>query len=352
MENVQRILIFGPTWVGDIVMATANLAAVRETFPVAHIALLLKPGRRGIVDGLGYVDEVIDDRSAESFLSLWKQGRELRKRRFDVALLLPNSLRAALVAWIANIPRRIGYRRDGRAFLLTDVVEYERQAGRRRPMPMPLFYARICARIGVELGDSRTHLAVTPECEEAARDYRSKLGVGDGEELLGLNPGASFGASKLWPPEAFAAAADALHERMGLRTIIFVGPGEEAIGDAIEAAMSTPVVNTARALLPLDVLKPFIRDLRLLISTDTGPRHYAVALGTPVVVVMGPTDPRYSGWNLERSEVVRRDVECGPCHLKVCPLDHRCMRLISSAEVVARAVALERRLGAPSCVQE
>ncbi len=109
--------------------------------------------------------------------------------------------------------------------------------------------------------------------------------------------------------------------------------------------MSTPVINTARHILGLDVLKPFIRDLTLLVSTDTGPRHYAVAFGTPVVVLMGPTDPRYSGLHLERTELIRHDVPCGPCHLKVCPIDHRCMVGITPEEVLERVETLDRRLG-------
>ena len=133
--------------------------------------------------------------------------------------------------------------------------------------------------------------------------------------------------------------------RYGLRSIIFLGPGEEGIGDAIEKRMETPVINTAPDILPLDVLKPVVRDLKLMVSTDTGPRQYAVAFEVPVVVVMGPTDPRYSGLHLERTEVIRHDVPCGPCHLKVCPIDHRCMVGITPEEVLERVEILDRRVG-------
>jgi heptosyltransferase-2 len=186
---------------------------------------------------------------------------------------------------------------------------------------------------------------VTPECEERAREYRKAFGIEAGEPLIGLNPGASFGASKLWPARHFAAFGDAVSERYGLRTILFVGPGEEGIAAEIERLMERKPINTAARPLPLDVLKPFIRDLKLLVTTDTGPRQYAVAFGVPAVVVMGPTDPRYSAINLEKTEVVRHDVPCGPCHLKVCPIDHRCMVGITPQEVLGRLEELDRRVG-------
>ncbi len=344
MSSFNNILIVGPSWVGDIVMATAALAAVRRTFPDARITMLLKPGRDRILEGFEAIDEVLIDRSGHSPLGLWRLSRELRSRRFDRALLLPNSLRVAALAFLARIPRRVGYRLGGRAILLTDVVECQREGKKRKPVPMPLFYRALCAKVGVAVEDTRPRLSVSSECEERASEYRARLGISEGEALIGLNPGASFGASKLWPPEHFARAADALHARYGLRSIIFLGPGEEGIGDAIEKRMETPVINTAPDILPLDVLKPVVRDLKLMVSTDTGPRQYAVAFGVPVVVVMGPTDPRYSGIHLERTEVIRHDVPCGPCHLKVCPIDHRCMVGITPEEVLERVEALDARL--------
>lgn len=326
-------------------MATGPLAAVRRAFPDARVTMLLKPGRDRILEGSEDIDELVIDRSGHSPLGLWRLSRELRSRRFDLALLLPNSLRVAVLAFLARIPRRVGYRRGGRAVLLTDPVAYEREGKKRKPVPMPLFYRALCEKVGVTVEDTTPRLRVSAECEARADEYRARLGIREGEALIGLNPGASFGASKLWPPEHFARAADALHERHGLRSIIFLGPGEESIGDAIEERMASPVINTSRDRVSLDILKPLVRDLKLMVSTDTGPRQYAVAFGVPVVVVMGPTDPRYSGIHLERTEVIRHDVPCGPCHLKVCPIDHRCMVGLTPEEVLAGVEALDRRVG-------
>lgn len=326
-------------------MATANFAAIRQALPDARITLAMKPGRSKVVEGSEDFDAIVTDRSLGSPWALWRFARELRCQRFDLALLFSNSFRVALIASLAGIPRRVGYRRNGRSLLLTDPVGYERDGKKRRPIPMPLFYDKVCRQVGIAMDDPWPRLTVTEPCEKRAAEYRARFGIGDGEPLVGLNPGASFGASKLWPAEHFAETADALHRQHGLRSVILVGPGEEEIGRQIEARMETPVINTADDILPLDVLKAIVRDLKLLLSTDTGPRHYAVAFRTPVLTVMGPTDPRYSGINLDYSDVVRHDVPCGPCHLKQCPIDHKCMVEISPAEVLARVAELDRRLG-------
>jgi heptosyltransferase-2 len=325
-------------------MATASFADIRRTFPRARITILLRPGRERILDGSGDHDQVVLDRAGNSPWRLWRLSRELRAGRYDLAIIFPNSFRSALVCHLAGIPRRAGYRRNGRGLLLTDGVEYEREGRRRVPVPMPEFYGRLCDRVGVTRGDGRPRLRVSPECEEKAGDFRRALGVEEGESLVGINPGASYGSSKLWPPRHFARLADAITERYGLRTILLIAPGEEPIAREMLALMRTKPIYSPSRLLPLDVLKPVIRDLRLLVTTDTGPRHYAVAFDVPAVVVMGPTDPRYTAANLEKTEVIRHDVPCGPCHLKACPIDHRCMVQILPEEVLARIDELDRRL--------
>jgi len=344
MSSYRNILIRAPNWVGDVVMATANFADVRRAFPEAKITLLLKRGREKVVGGSSDHDRILFDDAGNSLMGIWHLARQLRAERFDLSLVFPNSFRTALISWLAGIPRRIGYRRNARSLLLTDGVGYARDGWKRRPVPMPLFYAELCAKAGVQPGDGRPRLVVTAELEAEAAGWRRALGVADGERLVGLNPGASFGASKLWPAQHFARLGDAITARYGLRTILLFGPGEEPITDEIASRMKTRPIYDRTRCLPLDVLKPFVRDLRLLVTTDSGPRHYAVAFRTPVIVLMGPTDPRYTDIHLEESEVIRHDVPCGPCHLKTCPTDHRCMVGIEPEEVIARIEALDRRL--------
>jgi heptosyltransferase-2 len=326
-------------------MATASFADVRRAFPEARITMLLKPGREKVIEGSADHDRVLFDHAGNSPAKIWSLARELRSERFDIAVLFPASFRTGLIAFLAGIPRRVGYSRNGRRIFLTDPVAYERDGVRRRPVPMPVLYAKLCQKAGVPPGDGKPRLHVTAECEGKAKEHRKILGIAADEALVGINPGASFGSSKLWPAAYFSRLADAITDRYGLRTLLLVGPGEEPIGQEIASRARTKPIFHPLHLLPLDVLKPFVRDLKLLVTTDTGPRHYAVAFGVPVLVIMGPTDPRYTGVNLEKTDVVRHDVPCGPCHLKTCPIDHRCMVGITPEEVLSRLEGLDQRIG-------
>jgi len=151
-------------------------------------------------------------------------------------------------------------------------------------------------------------------------------------------PGAAFGPSKQWPPERFAAVADALVAEYGARVLLLHGPDEAAVADAVAAHARTPLLRLPG---PPSVaqLKAAVSLLDLMVSNDTGPRHLAVAFGVPVVCVMGPTSPRYTASPWERGEVVRIEVDCGPCQRPYCATDHRCMTGIAPARVVRAAAA-------------
>ncbi len=341
----RRILIQAPSWIGDLVMATSSFADIRGAFPGAHIAILVKPGRDGVLAGCDFADEVIVQRSPRGPRSLLGEASALRRGRFDLAVLFSDSFRSAALIRLAGVTRRVGYARNLRTPLLTTAVRYPGPGGAKTPEPMPIRYARLLEAIGVPPGDGRPRLAVTPEEKERVARRRAELGVGADERLIGLNPGASYGSSKIWPPEHFARLGDLLFERTGLRSIILVGPGEEAIADAMERRMKHRPISTARSIVPLDELKPLVRDLALLVTTDTGPRQYAVAFRVPIVVVMGPTDPRYSNANLDETIILRRDeLDCIACHHKTCPIDHRCMRWITPDDVMAAVDELDRKL--------
>jgi len=335
----RTLLVILPNWVGDCVMATPALRALRRGLPGARIAILGKPRLLALLDGLTSFDETFPS-AVDSARGLLGAARILARRRFDVAVILRHSMRSALLAWLAGIPRRVGYRAQGRGALLTDPVRAPRAEGRRIPEPMPVSYRRLVEVLGCAWRGDAYELAVPEAFRDLAEERARALGLAPGEMLIGLNPGASFGASKLWAPERFAAAADALHARLGLRSIVFVAPGEEGIARAILEAARSPVIDTSPEPLDLALLKPFVARCRILVTTDTGTRHVATAFGVPTVVVMGPTDPRYTAVNLERTVVIRRDVECGSCHRKVCPIDHRCMEWIQAEEVAEAALRL------------
>ena len=175
--------------------------------------------------------------------------------------------------------------------------------------------------------------------EDSVR-FIENYGISPDDMVIGINPGARFGSSKCWPPEYFARLAEMIEQRWNCKIIMSTGPGEQDIGDQIVSLSRATIINPGPDNMTLELLKPLIQRCRLLITNDTGPRHYAVAFDIPVVVIMGPTDPRYTDANLEKTIIVRRDLECVPCHHKKCALHHSCMAEILPEEVMQAAEEL------------
>ena len=344
--NGSNILVRLPNWVGDVVMCTPTLAALRETYPEAHITYLLKPYVRKIIEGLGIFDNLVDY-EAGGFFGMEKLAHKLRQDNFDLALLYPNSFSSAYVAWRAGIPRRVGYATDLRRWLLTDALPFEREGKKRKPVPMVHYYDKITSHVGAEIRNPKPILIPSEEGRRRCSDFLSSHGVADKEPLAGISPGAKFGSTKLWMAEGFAEVIKQLKSNHNMRSIIFCGPGEEEICNtiAVQCEEANPV-NTADSIIPLDDAKAFVERLSIMITTDAGLRHYAVAFDVPVVVLMGPTDRRYTDANIERTAIIQKtELDCVPCHLKECPKNNLCMSEITADEVFAAGAELLERFG-------
>ena len=330
-----------PNWVGDVVMATPLLAALRRRFPEARIEAALSPHLAPLLSGFEGLDGLRPIARGKGLPAILRAASVLRAGRFDLALLLANSFRSAAEAFLARIPQRRGYAGDGRRLLLTESAPRHRGAdGRIRPLPMVDYYLDLAAGLGIETRDRRYRLPLL-EVDEALVDaWLAEQGHEAGTALFGLNPGASFGASKLWRPDRFAAVGDQLQERLGARAVLIGGPGERDLLREVAAAMRLPPLGGPDRILALGPLRALIARFRLLVTTDTGPRAMAQAFGVPHVVLMGPTHPGWTDANNEKARILRHEVPCGPCHKKVCDLDHACMERIAVAEVLGAAEAL------------
>lgn len=347
--EVRAVLLILPNWVGDVVMATPAVREVRARFPGARVVAYCRPYVRKILEDSPRIDAfILEARRGPLGLPARETLRALRAERFDLAVVFTHSFRTGLLARLSGARRRVGYDRGGRGWMLTDRVPplpKERNArGKRRIRPenMVEHYLKLVRPLGCPGAETREELFFGPEAEEAVEKALSARGVDGAKPLVGVNPGASFGSSKMWGAERFAALADRLAAPpeaggLGAETLFFCGPGEEPILEDIRGRMKARAHFIAPAEATLATLKGFVARLDLLITNDTGPRHYAVALGKPAVVIMGPTDPRYTEVNMERTRVLRREVPCGPCHLKTCPIDHRCMTEIAPEEVLEAA---------------
>ncbi len=251
------------------------------------------------------------------------------------------------MVFLAGIRRRVGYNREGRGFALTDPIRPIRDGSRIVPLPMVEYYLRITDSLKCPRVTTTPEIAVSPAARQRAQDILKRFGVHGKRMTVAMIPGAAYGSSKCWKPMYFAEVADHLIEEYGCNALIIPGPEEIEIVREIEAKMRHRPFALVDPVVPLDILMALIQSSSLVITNDTGPRHFAVACNKPVVVIMGPTDPRYTNLNLEKTIVLRENLECSPCHLKICPRDHRCMTAITPDRVIHASESLVNRFVKP-----
>lgn len=331
-----------PGWVGDIVLATPAMRALRKHYAEQHITALVRGHLAPVLSGGDWVDEVLHwpgrgssrPKRHRSFLGF---AAELRDQRFDIAILLTNSFRSAMLVRLAGIPRRVGYDRDGRGLLLTDKLLPQKAEGKFVPVPMIRYYNAVARYLGCRECPELPELFTSPEDEAAATAVLASAGVRPGQPIVVINPGASYGLAKCWLPERFAEVGDVLSERHGAAIFISCGPKETEIARSVAARMRRPVTVLDRPTQSLGLSKALIRRAGLLLTNDTGPRHFANAFGTPVVTIFGSSDPQWTATAASHEQLMMVDVDCGPCMKRKCPLDHRCMTRITSQMVLAKA---------------
>ena len=332
-ENIQRVMIRTVNWIGDAVMSTPAMGMVRASFPAAEITVVGNPLVAELFRHHPYCDRVLvfnkrrEHAGAAGFLRFC---RLLRRERFDLAILLQNAFEAGLMAFLAGVPTRVGYRTDRRGPLLTHGVP---SVDRKHGMHHVAYYRHCLEQVGLSGGNQDLCLTVTAAERQQAREI---LGPG---RWMAINPGASYGAAKRWIPERFAEVADGLAASRGASIVLIGGPGEQEIGRDIEAAMATNPHNLIGRTSVREMMAILDR-CELMITNDSGPMHVAAALGTLIVAIFGPTDHTTTSPAGENFRIVRQPVECAPCMLRQCPIDHRCMERVSSAQVLEAAFAL------------
>lgn len=394
----RRILVRGVNWLGDAVMTTPALLRLREQFPAALIALLTPEKLRGLWLHHPAVDEIITFTPDESIFAvakkvqvvMWPESKKqtivdsalraadaispLHRGGFDLAVIFPNSPRSALESWLARIPRRVGYARPWRNFLLTKVVSSRPGVGRMRKRSLSEIkqltsvlgapaalrvtyhesahqihdYLHLVAALGANPEPLPTHIAVTPaEIGAAAKKFNLTSRFTNDRPIFALNPGAEYGPAKRWPAQRFIAAAKEIQKRTKCFWVVLGGKGDALLASEIQSAITGNQSHavTLAGQTSLRELCAVIKQCRVLLTNDTGPMHIAAALGTPVVVPFGSTSPELTGPILSagaRHQLIKSDAPCSPCFLRECPIDFRCMNGIGVervVEAVMKAVA-------------
>jgi heptosyltransferase-2 len=336
----EKISIVLPNHLGDVVMATPALRALRRGRPDARIAAVVRRSLAPVLRGAPWIDDfVLHDIYGERgqlarIRARLAVAREMRGS--DVVVVLPNSFASAMLAFASRAPRRFGYARRGRGFLLTDAAPAPREAGRFVPTAMERYYLDLVRRLGCPDAGTNVELFVEPEAERECLARFAAAGITGQAPLVCLAPGAGFGPSKLWPLPYVAEVARELRGD-GAQVALVHGPGEEALAAEIVVLAGPGLVSLGGADMGLSLLKSVLSRAQLLICNDAGARHVAAAFEVPTLVLMGPTAVGYTNLNLKRTKLLREPVACSPCQLKVCPIDHRCMTRLLPARVLAEA---------------
>lgn len=331
-------------WVGDAVMSVPALQLLRARFPEARIAILAKPWVAGLYQRESFCDELIPYDALPGARGLKKKlklASSLRQRRFDCALLLPNSFESAALVWLARIPTRIGYARDGRSSLLTHAISLPRPG--EIPRHQRFYYLHLIERAGlVDHYPDSTQIRLDGASLAALEGRKRFAAATFRRPVIGVSPGAAFGGAKRWLPERFAAAASRVAVERNATIAIFGSKEEAPICDKVRELVeaSGQVCHNFAGLTSLLEFIEMAAACELMLTNDSGPMHIASALGVPTVAVFGATDEEATGPTGPLSRVIREPVECSPCLLRECPIDHRCMTRVAAERVAETALAL------------
>ncbi|HEV2489055.1 MAG TPA: lipopolysaccharide heptosyltransferase II [Candidatus Acidoferrales bacterium] len=330
----MKLLVRATNWVGDAVMSIPALETVRAKWPQAEISVIARPWVADLYRVQPFADRVIPlSASANGLRGVERFTKELRRERFDCALLLQNAFSAAWLAWRAKIPQRIGYARDGRSALLTSAVHVPRSG--EIPPHESYYYLELLRRAGWIDAWSQVEeirLQVSSDAKESAEAQLLKAGIRTNSLRIAIAPGAAYGSAKCWIPERFAAVADGLVEDFGADVILFGADSEIGVSRQIASQMRHRPVNLA-GQTTIGQLPALFSRCHLFVGNDSGAMHVAAAAGIPVVAVFGSTDPQGTAPVTPRRTLVQNLVSCSPCFLRECPVDHRCMTRVEVDDV-------------------
>ena len=343
----QNIMLWLPSPIGDAVLCTPALRAVRRGFKRSNITFLATEPVRRMLSPCGLCDRWIDWKGS----GITAIASELRSRNFSIALLLKNSLGSAAAVFLAGIPQRVGYARDGRSILLTDRLRPPKSSAfRYKPVSMVNYYMAAVSYLGCEGDGLGPELAVDSAADASLSAVLPGIFKKTGPLVILVASGA-FGPSKCWPAERFAALADLLAETHKATVVICVSqhPLERAAAARIRQKARFDHISLAERPLDTGQLTALIGRADLVVSNDTGPRHIAIATGRRVITLFGPNDPLWTETGYENEIQITGQAPCGPCARPVCRKKrHWCMESIAVDVVAGAADAMLRSDGTPS----
>ena len=327
----MKIIVRAPNWIGDSVLALPAVRSLSKNFPEAQIWIAAKHWVKDLFQSQDFIKGIIPLPAADDIKSMRNSAKIMKAFDFDTGVLLANSFGSALLFYLAKIPHRWGYSRDGRGFLLTRKISLKRS---KNSLHQADYYMALISGLGLKIHSPKLFLPLTPEEKEDARKLLFSHGLELKRPLVILNPGASYGPAKRWPAKNYAELGRLLQDRDKASILITGSADEDELAHSIASLMTTkPLVLTGQT--DLRRLAGLISQSKLFVTNDSGPMHMANALGVPVIAIFGPTDPGTTGPFQDPAVVIKKDAVCWPCSYRDCPFDHRCMTAIAPEEILA-----------------
>lgn len=335
----RKILVRAANWVGDAIMTTPVIRAVKKNFPSSHLTLLAKPWVAPVFGHNPYVDRIMlykDSGRHKKGMGTLRLARDLKRMEFDLSVLMQNAFEAALITFLAGIPERVGYNTDGRGLLLNPGIPLNPGYKERHLID---YYRRIVKKAGLSDDGPHLDLFLTHEEMAEAGHMLAENGLYPKDGIIGINPGATGGTAKRWFPERFANLAEKLCDAYGTKVVVFGGPADRALGEYIRSASNDKCVNLAGKTTLREAFALIAR-CSLFITNDSGLMHAAGALDVNQIALIGPTDHRATAPFGLKSRMIRLPVDCSPCRKKDCPTDHKCMKGIGVDMVLEEACSM------------
>jgi len=337
----MKILVIGPSWVGDMVMSQSLYKALKQQHPDARIDVMAPAWCRPLLARMPEVNQPLEMPLGHGAVALgerWRLGRQLKPAGYDQAIVLPGSLKSALVPWFARIPKRTGWRGEMRYGLLSDLRMLDKAAF---PLMVERYVALAYPRGQFTAGQQIPRPLPRPALtiDAAGRDKSlAALGLDTARPVLVLCPGAEFGPSKRWPETHYAAVAEAkLNE--GWQVWLFGSAKDQPVAEAIRDLQPADTRDACINLAGKTSLEQALDLMSLasaVISNDSGLMHVAAALNRPLVVPYGSTSPEFTPPLADRVKILHTDIECRPCFQRECPLGHlKCLTELEPRRVLS-----------------
>lgn len=333
---INKILIFGPNWIGDTIMSTPLVSALKESLPKAHITIAIKPYLSPLWKNNPYINEIWEVKMAPKYrlLTYWGLFKRIKKEKFDLAIVLPHCLRYVLISFLARVPGRIGYDISGlRRRFLTHSLPYTQDL---RKEHMVKNYLNILKLIGIKPKEKELILNIDYDSQKAAENTLRDKGIKSDDLIIGIAPGATYGKTKRWSEYKFAELANSIAKRYLAKIIVFISPDEKKLSYKIKKLLNKQsIILDSNCSLP--EIASLIKRCRLFISNDSGLMHIASALGVKVIAIFGSSSPLWTAPYGSGHTVIKKELSCSPCFKKKCPYsNYKCLESVETEEVLTQ----------------